>query len=100
MLTIKEIAARDDVDCHPKTVKKWLGYFGILPDQRGHGPNKFKHTTATRFVKLFNDFFKSRGTTPQIVKAKYAGKFSDARQMNLDFSERNTVRKPFRKSAK
>jgi hypothetical protein len=83
MLTLKEIAAREDVDVNPKTVERWMKRFGIEPDQRGHGPHKYKFTTATRFVKLFNESFRARGTTPQITRAKFAGELIDTRQLTL-----------------
>ncbi len=83
MLTRKEIAAREDVDVSPWTVKRWMKKFGIAPDQRGHGPDKYKVTTATRFVKLFNEVNRANGTTPQITRAKFRGDLIDARQMDF-----------------
>jgi len=85
-MTVKQIAAREDVDVSPWTVKRWLKKFCIKPDQKGHGPDKYKFTTATNFVKLFNDFYKANGTTPQIARAKFAGKLKDTNQLPLPFT--------------
>ena len=92
MHRLKDIARRMD-DCHERTAKRWWKKLGIPPDVRGHGPHRWLDATADRLVKLWMDYYSSRGTTPQIVKAKYAGTFTDKRQLTLNFDEKNTVQK-------
>lgn len=81
MLTLKEIAAQ--MDCHERTAKRWWKKLGVPPDVIGHGAHKWKERTAARLLKLYADFYKSRGTTPQITRAKYMGDLYDARQLTL-----------------
>ena len=97
MHQLKDIAARMDNAC-TRTAKRWWKKLNVPPDVTGHGPHRWHDASADRIVKLWEGFYKSRGTTPQIVKAKYAGKFTDNRQMNFNFDEKNTVKKAFPKT--
>jgi len=81
MFTLKDLAR--EMDCHPRTAKRWWKKLGVPPDVTGHGAHKWRVTTAARLLKLWADYYKSRGTTPQIVRAKYAGDLHDARQIEF-----------------
>jgi hypothetical protein len=81
MKTLKEIAAI--LDCHPRTAKKWWKKMNIPPDVPGHGPHRWEDETAARFIQRYKDYFKSRGTTPQICRLKYAGDLTDPHQILL-----------------
>lgn len=91
MLQLKDIAAAMDV--HPRTAKRWwkkldaecrrLRLPRVKPDVIGHGPHRWEPATAARLIKLWRLHYESRGTSPQIARAKYAGDLSDARQLVL-----------------
>jgi len=92
MLQLKDIAAMMD-GCHPRTAKRWwkkldsecvrLGRPRVQPDVQGHGPHRWQPATAKRLIELWASYYNSRGTTPQLLRAKYAGDLMDARQLIL-----------------
>ena len=96
MFRLKDIAAAMD-NCHERTAERWWkhldaecrrgGWPPVGPDVVGHGANKWKPSTFRRLIKLWEDYYKARGTTPQIVRARYAGELFDARQLILIFNE-------------
>ena len=71
MKTLKDIAQA--MDCHPRTARRWWHKLKVPPDVVGHGPNRWKDRTFNRLIELWETFYKSRGTTLQITRAKYAG---------------------------
>jgi hypothetical protein len=79
--TLKDIAQA--MDCHPRTARRWWHKLNVHPDVVGHGPNRWKDRTFNRLIELWETFYKSRGTTLQITRAKYAGDLFDARQLLL-----------------
>jgi hypothetical protein len=94
MKLLKDIAA-DMGGVHVRTAKKWwkkldaiqarLRRPRVRPDVRGHGPHKWHDATAARLIALYESFYNAQGTTPALVRAKYSGDLSDARQ--ITFSE-------------
>jgi len=96
MLHLKDIAARMG-DVHPRTAKRWwrkldreqsrAGKPSVCPDVRGHGPHKWKPETAERLISLYQNYYAARGTSPQIVRAKYNGDLQDERQFEFTFSK-------------
>lgn len=94
MHQLKDIAARMD-GLHVRNAKKWwkkldaiqakLGRPRVCPDVPGHGPHRWEDATADLLVQLWKDFYKAKGTTPAIVRAKYAGDLHDARQIQFTF---------------
>lgn len=79
--TLKDFAR--EMDCHPNTVRKWVKRLACPPDIIGHGANKWHEATARKFLKAWNDFYRQRGTTLPITRAKYAGDWFDTRQLQL-----------------
>lgn len=98
MHRLKDIARRMDNSCE-RTAWRWIQKLNaqlaaldkddsVLPDVpsspgRGGAPNRWHDKTADRIISLWEQFYKTRGTTPQIVRAKYAGDLFDARQLIL-----------------
>jgi hypothetical protein len=92
MHQLKDIARRMG-DCHVRTAKRWwkkldaiqarLKRTRVQPDVMGHGAHKWHDHTADRLIQLWEDYYKSRGTTAETVRAKYAGDLSDARQIEF-----------------
>jgi len=92
MHQLKDIASRMD-GCHPRTAKRWwrkldaecraAGLPSVAPDVQGHGPHRWEDATADRLIKLWRDYYTKRGTTPQIVKARYRGHFQEKNQLSL-----------------
>ena len=82
MHQLKDIARRMD-NCHVRTAKRWWKKLNIPPDVIGHGPHRWYDRTADRLIKLWEDFYNSRGTTLAITRAKYQGDLFDARQLEL-----------------
>jgi hypothetical protein len=82
MHRLKDIAARMD-NCHERTAKRWWKKLGVPPDVIGHGPHRWEDATADRLIALWKQYYNTRGTTPQIVKAKYRGELTDTNQFDL-----------------
>ena len=92
MHQLKDIARRMG-DCHVRTAKRWwkkldaiqarLKRQRVRPDVRGHGAHKWHDDTADLLIQLWENYYTAHGTTPQIVRAKYAGDQSDARQIEF-----------------
>jgi hypothetical protein len=78
---LKDIAAR--MDCHVRTAKRWWKKLRVPPDVIGHGPHRWHDDTADRLIHLWETYYRMRGTTPQIVRTKYAGKLTDKFQLEL-----------------
>lgn len=83
MKVLKDIAAA--MDNHPKTAVKWIKRLGVPADVKGHGPNKWEDESFNRLIALYKQFYKQAGTTPKIVRSKYAGDLTDARQIEFTF---------------
>ena len=82
MHQLKDIAVRMD-NCHVRTAKRWWKKLRVPPDVRGHGPHRWKDATADKLISLWELYYATRGTTPQITRAKFAGKFTDDQQPEL-----------------
>ena len=105
MHQLKDIAALMDNAC-TRTAKRWwkkldsmqerLKRPRVKPDVTGHGPHRWEDATAALLIKLWKTYHTAHGTTPQIVKAKAAGTFTDSKQMSLNFPECNAVKKSSR----
>jgi hypothetical protein len=79
---LKDIAAA--MDCHERTAKRWWRKLGVPPDVRGHGPHRWHEATFQRLMHLWQTYYNQRGTTLQIVRAKYRGdKPTDKFQLEL-----------------
>ena len=79
---LKDIAAA--MDCHERTAKRWWKRLQVPPDVRGHGPHRWHEATFQRLMHLWKTYYNQRGTTPQIVRAKYRGdKPTDKFQLEL-----------------
>ncbi len=95
MLQLKDIAERFG-GVHPRTAKRWwkkldreqakAGKPRVRPDVRGHGPHKWKPATADLLVTLYENYYAAKGTTPAIIRAKYTGDLTDARQFQFTFT--------------
>src|ERR1017187_9627770 len=83
MKVLKDIAVA--MDCHPKTAKRWIVKLRVPPDVIGHGLDKWHERSFARLMKLWTDYYNQAGTTPQIVRLKYAGDLFDARQATFSF---------------
>jgi hypothetical protein len=81
MFVLKDIAAA--MDCHPDTAWRWSKRLRVPPDVVGHGAHRWKEKSFRRLIKLYEDYFKQRGTTPKIVREKFAGKLTDRQQLQL-----------------
>jgi hypothetical protein len=92
MHQLKDIAARMD-GCHPRTAKRWwrklddecvaAGLPRVCPDVQGHGPHRWEDATADRLIMLWRQYYAKRGTTPQMVKARYQGHLPEKNQLSL-----------------
>ena len=97
MLQLKDIAERMG-GVHVKTAKRWWKKLNreqarsgkplVAPDVIGHGPHKWKPATAERLIALYENYYSSKGTTPQIIRAKYTGDLTDARQIQFTFTSK------------
>ena len=92
MHQLKDIARRMG-DCHVRTAKRWwkkldaiqarLKRQRVRPDVRGHGAHKWHDDTADLLIQLWENYYTAHGTTPQIVRAKFAGKLTEKKQLSL-----------------
>jgi hypothetical protein len=93
--TLKDFAR--EMEVHPRTAKRWwrkialdcirLHQPPVGPDIIGHGAHRWEPATAARLLKLWKTYYNHRGTTPQIVRAKFAGTLTDKRQLNLQLQD-------------
>jgi hypothetical protein len=81
MHRLKDIAAR--MDCHPRTAKRWWKKLRVPPDVIGHGPHRWHTDSFNRLIRLWELYYQTHGTTPQLVRAKYAGQRNDKFQLEL-----------------
>jgi hypothetical protein len=81
MWTLNQLA--DRIDRSTKTARRWTKFLNCPPDQPGHNCNLWSDETADRFFRLYNDFYKHRGTTPEIVKLKALKRYKDKKQLRL-----------------
>ena len=94
MQQLKDIASRMD-NCHVRTAKRWWKKLNaeciaaklppVAPDVQGHGPHRWHDATADRLIALWQNYYTAKGTTPTIIRAKYAGDLTDARQIEFTF---------------
>jgi hypothetical protein len=81
MHRLKDIAVA--MDCHVRTAKRWWKRLRVPPDVTGHGPHRWTTASFNRLMHLWATYYQLRGTTPQIVRAKYAGTLEDKNQLDL-----------------
>ncbi len=81
MFVLKDIAAA--MDCHPDTARSWVKRLRVPPDVVGHGAHRWKEKSFRRLIELYEAHFAQRGTTPQIIRQKFAGKLTDKKQLQL-----------------
>ena len=84
MKVLKDIAV--EMDCHVETARRWVAKLGVPPDVRGHGANKWNDDSFALLIGRWKHFYDSRGTSPQLIRAKYAGLSTDSKQLPLIFN--------------
>jgi hypothetical protein len=92
MLRLKDIAAAMD-DCHLRTASRWwkkldaecaaAGLPRVGPDVTGHGANKWHPATAERLLKLWADYYRTRGITARTARRKFRGLAPDPDEASL-----------------
>jgi transposase len=83
-VTMKEIAVR--LNCHERTAEKWIKKLQVPADLVGHGPNKWTQANADLIVERYFAFYRSKGTSPEIIRAKFAGLYQDKNQLSFKLS--------------
>jgi hypothetical protein len=82
MLRLKDIAVLMD-NCHPRTAKRWWKKLRVPPTVRGHGAHRWSEADAKKLLLRWEGWHAHQGTTPELMRAKYAGKLKDKKQMTL-----------------
>jgi len=78
---LKDIASA--MDCCERTAKRWVKRLDVPANITGHGPHRWKPARFKKLLKLWEGYCARHGTSPKIMIAKHAGRYTDPAQ--LDF---------------
>lgn len=79
--TTKDLAA--EMLLHPRTVKKWWRKLRVPPSVGVHRCHRWTERKANLLLKRWQDYWTTRGTSPEIIKDKFAGIYEDPQQLKL-----------------
>ena len=91
MRTLKDLA--NEMQLHPRTVKRWWKKLGVPPTVQGHGSHRWDETDAGRLLKAWHDYWAMRGHQAAVQGQKFSGLLrEDPFQLPLKFHGNNTSR--------
>ncbi len=68
---------------HPRTVKRWWHKLRVPPSVGVHRNHRWTERKAKLLLKRWQDYWTTRGTSPEIIKDKFAGIYEDPQQLKL-----------------
>ena len=82
LATTKDLAQL--MQLHARTVKRWWKKLGVPPDAcNGNGCHRWTPEAVEKLLTGWKHYWASRDRSPEVVKAKAEGRFSEAKTGQL-----------------